>query len=438
MSRPRDLQERFERALRMLQAEQWTPAESLLISLNQDLPVDAEVLRQLAALAVSRKDMARAGELYREAWRAAPDDGESAMNAALAFASLGRHAEARELLEAQVLSRPSDHAAWLLLGRLREATSDGSGALTAFLTALTHANAAGDWTSSGKTPAQWHRLVEHAREAVRQGRRELYLAVLDELRARYGRDELRRVELALSGYLKDCELAPSDPRQNPRFLYFPGLPDRPFLDPELQPWARNLQSAFRDIQSEARRVVAEDARLPPFISKPPGGRMEDYVAGAGPSPSWEAFFFYRRGQRFDANHSRCPVTSSVLESIDLCRIAGDAPEILYSVLRPGSHILPHHGVTNIRSVMHLPLQVPPDCGLRIVGHGDHQWREGELVMFDDTFLHEAWNHSATTRIVLLMDCWNPFLSAVERVALKRLVEVIGSAHAVGSGGASVP
>jgi aspartate beta-hydroxylase len=86
--------------------------------------------------------------------------------------------------------------------------------------------------------------------------------------------------------------------------------------------------------------------------------------------------------------------------------------------------MPHYGVTNTRLVMHLPLLVPSDCALRIVDGGEHCWREGELMMFDDTFQHEAWNRSASTRMILLMDCWNPHLTDPERLAVKQLVETI--------------
>ena len=51
-----------------------------------------------------------------------------------------------------------------------------------------------------------------------------------------------------------------------------------------------------------------------------------------------------------------------------------------------------------------------------------------MVMFDDTFLHEAWNRSDQTRIVLLMDCWNPHLTSVEKRAVKQLIETIGGLH----------
>ena len=74
--------------------------------------------------------------------------------------------------------------------------------------------------------------------------------------------------------------------------------------------------------------------------------------------------------------------------------------------------------------MHLPLSVPAACALNVFGGGEHHWREGELVMFDDTYRHEAWNWSDSKRVVLLMDCWNPHLSPPERQAVQQLIETI--------------
>jgi aspartate beta-hydroxylase len=70
------------------------------------------------------------------------------------------------------------------------------------------------------------------------------------------------------------------------------------------------------------------------------------------------------------------------------------------------------------------LIVPDDCAIRVGGE-EHAWKEGQCVTFDDTFEHEAWNRSDQTRVVLIMDGWNPHLSGVECEAITRLVEAIG-------------
>jgi aspartyl/asparaginyl beta-hydroxylase (cupin superfamily) len=82
-------------------------------------------------------------------------------------------------------------------------------------------------------------------------------------------------------------------------------------------------------------------------------------------------------------------------------------------------LLPHHGVTNVRVVGHLPLIVPADCALSVAGI-EHRWRVGEVVTFDDTYLHEAWNRSDEIRVVMIFDLWHPDLTDVERMAMKDL------------------
>lgn len=78
--------------------------------------------------------------------------------------------------------------------------------------------------------------------------------------------------------------------------------------------------------------------------------------------------------------SAAQATSAAIEALPLVRIRQHAPEICYSVLAPGTHILAHTGVTNIRVVVHLPLIVPADCAIDVGGQ-THAWREGEVVVF---------------------------------------------------------
>jgi len=101
-------------------------------------------------------------------------------------------------------------------------------------------------------------------------------------------------------------------------------------------------------------------------------------------------------------------------------VRGLGPEVMFSVLAPDTHLLPHHGVTNTRVVVHLPLIVPRDCGVACRWRGARMAR-GRLVFFDDTFLHEAWNRSDQTRVVLIIDCWNPHLTDAERAASAELM-----------------
>lgn len=415
---------RWRRALELDAQGQALSAEATYAGLLREHAGEPALLRRMARLAMMRGDALRAASLMRGCRRGGEDDDSIAIELAHALAEAGQIDDAQLELESLVLREPDHALGWLLLGRMRELAGAPGAALQAWFQAVVLARQAGRWFDDETTPRAWAPLVARATQRVRKGQRELLMGMLAELQERFGAGEMRRVEKALRGWLREFDATPADPRQRPRFLYFPDLPATAYHDPMLQPWAPQLLDAFADIRAEAIAVTRLERELPDFVSPPKDGPADAYVDGDGPEPAWKAFFFYRHGQRFDANHERAPRTSAVLESIELCRIRDEAPEILFSVLRPGSRIKPHHGVSNVRLVTHLPLVVPPGCALRVVDHGDHEWQEGRLMMFDDTYLHEAWNRSDRTRLILLMDCWNPYLDAAEREAVKTLVQTV--------------
>ena len=399
-------------------------AELLYRRVLNHSPGHAFASTRLAQFAINRGDLAAGIRLVKDAIRANPSNTELRINLAVIHVTADAPQQAIATLQSSLAQSPDQPAAWLMLGQLHDAAGAHAAGLRAAFEGVTRARQRGQWLDEQSTPPQLLDAVLSATARIRDERRELFLRSYDEVRETFGATALHRVDHAVKTYLREADSKPTHPAQRPRFLYFPGLPDQPYHDPYLQPWARRLKESFAGIRQEAIRVLTEDSQLPAFVNVKDGDKMENYVGGNGLNPSWEAFFFYRRGMRFDANHARCPETSAVLDAIDLCRINDQAPEICFSILRAGTVILPHYGVTNTRLVMHLPLVVPGDCALNVTGGGEHHWAEGELVMFDDTFEHDAWNKSSDTRVVLLMDCWNPHLSAAERLAVKQLIETI--------------
>ena len=104
-------------------------------------------------------------------------------------------------------------------------------------------------------------------------------------------------------------------------------------------------------------------------------------------------------------------------------IADRSPSVLFSVLRPKTHIPPHWGMLNTRLICHLPLIVPSGCRLR-VGNEARTVEAGKMLIFDDSIEHEAWNDSDETRVILLFEIWRPELDAKERGALTAMFESI--------------
>ena len=137
--------------------------------------------------------------------------------------------------------------------------------------------------------------------------------------------------------------------------------------------------------------------------------------------SWGAYFLWTHGRRIDAHCAACPATVAAVEHAPMVHVRARAPAVFFSELQPNTHIPPHHGATNTRLTVHLPLIVPDGCAFR-VGDQTRPWVPGELFIFDDTILHEAWNRSDTRRVVLIFDIWHPMLTALERELVTRTVE----------------
>jgi aspartyl/asparaginyl beta-hydroxylase (cupin superfamily) len=90
------------------------------------------------------------------------------------------------------------------------------------------------------------------------------------------------------------------------------------------------------------------------------------------------------------------------------KLCGDIPGAWtfgFSIMQPGCLISPHRGYTKDVLRIHLGLHANGDSAIR-VGDEETGWKEGELLMFDDTQVHSAWNRGATERVILLMDVYS--------------------------------
>ena len=381
-----------------------------------------ESLRYLAMRAFRAGDPERAVDFSRRVTELEPGVSAHWLNLGVACQAAADLPAARAAFAEALRRDARNHTAALCIGEMLEACGDRTGAAMAYWRAIIDAQARGAWRNNDTTPPALRPRVVHAMDFVDVERPRLLQQVLAPLRESYGADEMRRIRAALRIYLRQEAPDYPDPRQKPSFLYVPGLPTAAFLPLDVFPWIGELEARTAAIRDEMLGAVASREGLQPFHDRE---QLSQLVAGASEEGGWDALFFYRHGERFDANCARCPVTTASLERLPRVAIRDHGPEILFSLLRPGAHILPHRGVTNARVVAHLPLVVPPDCALHVLGEEPRAWREGKVMVFDDTFEHEAWNRSGELRVILLMDTWNPWLSEAERLACTRLVEGIG-------------
>ena len=75
----------------------------------------------------------------------------------------------------------------------------------------------------------------------------------------------------------------------------------------------------------------------------------------------------------------------------------------YSRMAPGTEIEEHVGYTDDVLRLHIGLSCPArNCAIQ-VGDQVRSWRNGEVLLFDDTIEHSAWNRADRDRVILLVD-----------------------------------
>lgn len=210
--------------------------------------------------------------------------------------------------------------------------------------------------------------------------------------------------------------------QEPRYYYFPDLPQIQFYERKDFHWLDVIEAATSDIRGELIEVLKDQSVFQPYVQGDPD-RPHDEQGGMLNNPAWSAFYLWKDGEVVAENAARCPKTMRALTDAPLTRVKGRSPAVLFSLLRPGTRIPPHTGFVNTRLICHLPLIVPERCGLR-VGNDTRVPVEGKAWLFDDTIEHEAWNDSTEARVILLFEIWRPELSSDERKLVSAMFEAI--------------
>jgi beta-hydroxylase len=118
--------------------------------------------------------------------------------------------------------------------------------------------------------------------------------------------------------------------------------------------------------------------------------------------AWDVFTFKFFGMNHPYNQALCPTTAALINSI---------PELIscdFSRMKPNTTIMPHRGYSRMILRGHLPLIVPQGnaCAIQ-VGNQTEYHQPGKMIIFDDSYEHNAWNHSSEDRIVLMFDIPNP-------------------------------
>ncbi|PRH80379.1 aspartyl/asparaginyl beta-hydroxylase domain-containing protein [Streptomyces solincola] len=230
------------------------------------------------------------------------------------------------------------------------------------------------------------------------------------IRAEYGAESLRRVELML----EPGGGGPRHPLQRGAKWILPGLSTSPWHDPhghpELIPLVRALEAAHPLIRKES--TAAWDGHRQAF---------SDYEHYLTRQQDWKALHLYRGGALVEEAAALAPTAYGVLEDFAvrpglICPLL----ESHFSTLLPGAVISPHCDLWNFSINLHLAVDIPEGCAITVAGE-TRSWVEGECLLFDYSFEHEARNGSRRPRTCLLVDLWHPATTLPERSALTVLI-----------------
>ena len=205
--------------------------------------------------------------------------------------------------------------------------------------------------------------------------------------------------------------------------WFSRVPSTPYLEvkdfKELEP----LQQNWQVIRTEAENLIRLQ-KIKASEKNDDAGFNSFFKAG------WKRFYLKWYNASHPSAAELCPQTYALLQSIPSVKAA------LFAELPPGGKLNPHRDPFAGSLRYHLGLATPNDdrCFIDVDGER-HSWRDGQGVMFDETYIHWAINGSESDRIILFCDVERPmrfrWAQAINRFLGKTMMTAAASPNETG-------
>ena len=183
---------------------------------------------------------------------------------------------------------------------------------------------------------------------------------------------------------------------------------------ESYPALDQVTQAYPAIRREFDNLITSLNNLPQYHELDSGERK---ISSTTPK-RWNVFMLEIMGHKPAANRAWCPET---------CRVLAGVPNMIqafFSILEPGKSVPEHEGPYLGYLRYHLGLRVPHENPPKlVVNRQDYVWKEGEGVLFDDSWPHSVVNTSNELRAVLIVDVRRP-LPAVPDLLNRLLLDVL--------------
>ena len=119
-------------------------------------------------------------------------------------------------------------------------------------------------------------------------------------------------------------------------------------------------------------------------------------------PEWTRLYLTWYNKVDPLGEKLCPKSSAIIKSLPNVKMA------MFSVLKPCAKILPHTGPYRGCIRLHMGLITPnsDECFITLGGQ-TYSWRDGEVILLDDSYLHYVENNTDKYRVILLCDIIRP-------------------------------
>ena len=198
---------------------------------------------------------------------------------------------------------------------------------------------------------------------------------------------------------------------------FSAVPARVFPDRRAFAHLDPLRDGWRTVREEALHLFDEG-----YIRA--AEKHNDASFASFFKEGWKRFYLTWYGQPLPSALALCPNTVALLRTIPEVKAA------MFALLPPGAKLNPHRDPFAGSLRYHLGLVTPNSDACRIFVDGqEYSWRDGEDVVFDETFVHWAENRTDVTRVILFCDVERPLRTAPMRAFNRLVSRVLGQATA---------
>lgn len=164
------------------------------------------------------------------------------------------------------------------------------------------------------------------------------------------------------------------------------------------PELKRIDQNFEAIRGELQNILPVRHRFPLYHE---ADRNQVGISDTG--QDWRVFFLLVKYPDIHlSNADLCPRTMEVLRGIPRILVA------FFSILEPGKSVPAHTGPSfsylRYHTAFKVPRRNPPSIRLK---DQHYTWKEGESILFDDSWEHEVYNESDDVRVVLITDVMRP-------------------------------